>query len=136
MDIKGDPKISPDNMTVDGHPIRGWAVFLEGAGKKVQRWMERYRPTGVPTGHSIEPLVAYSDIPKNVNPPAPAVRPPFPPAASGKTIVVIKQQEDSAAEFDVAKLKELRRSANMNKNMGATTIPLAFVMECLAKPDA
>lgn len=145
MEIKGNPKVNSDKMTVDGLPIRGWVVMLTDGKNKVQKWMERFKPDKVPEGCVAEPLVEYSaveramkakpmvalegNLPRNVNGPAPQDRPPAPPgppAVAPKTINLVVTQG-----YNDEKLKELRRTCNINRNQGATTIDIAYVLSCL-----
>lgn len=145
---EGDPKIHPERLRVDGNPIRGWVVeHVTAAGDVLRRWLEPFKPGRVPDGCVARPLT-YADGGKlptgpqsrpGVNPPAPAVRPPVPPSPPQVTpappsgVRLVTQPDGTVVKVLPAPLQELKRTCNMNRNSGQTSVPINYVLECLEK---
>ncbi len=126
---EGSPKVGPENKhKINGRPILGWVTFqVTAAGEKIRRSIELFMPSKVPEGFVAKPLVLGEELPFNVNGPAPEVKPPLPPAAPRLINIVAA----TPSMFDEDKLKELRRTCNINRNQGANLIDIAYVLSCL-----
>lgn len=138
----GDPKILPERMRVNGHPIRGWVVErVTAAGEVLRHWLEPFKPAQVPPGCVARPLT-YGDglehpVPsqqppaRNPSPPAPAAVPPGPP--TNRMVVGPNGELVQVAKPLPEPLQELKRTCNMNRNSGQSAVPIDYVLKCLEK---
>lgn len=123
-DIKGDPMVNPDEMTCNGHPILGWAHGKWVGKKFFRRALELFRPKRLEPGDEAVPLVDGRRVTTGL--PEPKAAPPMPPVAPAKAEIPAE-----LLARRVAKLAELRRTCNINRNMGQTMVPIEFVLKCL-----
>ena len=142
----GDPKIMPEKMRVNGHPIRGWVVErVTAAGDVLRHWLEPFKPAQVPPGCVARPLTygdglehpVPSQQPANVNPrptgAMPPAPPPPPPAPANRMVLGPNGQLTQVAKPLPEPLQELKRTCNMNRNSGQTAVPIDYVLKCLEK---
>lgn len=128
----GNPKVNPDNHTVNGYPIKGWVLEKQSGGMRLRCSIELYKPTNPPPGQVARPLTYADDLPPRraasatpqvppvVLPPVPTPAPPMPPVTA-----------PNSGHAPNPKLAELRRACKMNFNMGNKVIPIDFVLKCL-----
>lgn len=131
-DYSGNPKVNPDNHTVNGYPIKGWVLEKQSGDMRLRCSIELYQPTKPPPGQVARPLTYADDLPPRraapTAPPAarasmlpePRPAPPMPPVAA-----------PNSGHAPNPKLAELRRACKMNLNMGNKVIPIDFVLKCL-----
>lgn len=129
-EYKGNPMVSPDGLTCNGRPVKAWILEQPTVAAPIRRSVELYRPSKVPQGQVARPLT-YADV----LPPAatmPTAAAPVKPSPSvqvqiGKPAAAPTSGHDPKSD----KLAELRRTCNMNRNMGNKVIPIDFVLKCL-----